>query len=749
MRASGPSRRQRHRPRAVWECILRGSTGRIAALYTLGLVAGLAGCSTSAVDTAAVQISEVSVGYNGRYKVGLFAPVAVTLRSLQGDVRGRVTLVTHDGDGILTEFPGPTLTLPKGQPVVARWYARFGRLSNAVRITFTCDDGSQTTHAVEAESFPQALDASQQLIVQVGSNAALAQALTTGSLPSGMHAARVDDVTALPDQWYGYEAVDWLIFNTGNADLYAPLTPESPQVAALQAWLQRGGHLMLFVGRSAADLLADGGCLASFAPGTFQEMAPLVGVNQLEAYAGSAAIGVLRDQRLDVPRLRDVRGVEELRQGNIPLVVRSAHGLGETVFVGLDFDQPPLTTWEGRGEFMARLLARGERSARSPDGGTIGGRLTHLGIVDLSGQLRGALDQFAGVHVNSFLLVALLGLGYLLLIGPADYFLLKRLLGRMEWTWYSFPLLVAGFLALAWLLTRGTLGRPLQVNQAEVVDIDVDSGMARGTTWFNIYSPRGDAYDLRLGVKLPTPPGSAPQAADVTLSWWGLPGSGLGGMSSPHGAAAAAPLKGTYVHADGLSWLRQVPLRVRSSQSFVARWSAPTASAVEIDVHLSGDGLPRGTITNRLGVPLRQCLLAFGNWSYTLPELAPGQSIVIQRDLQRRELVDELQGRFLAVYDDRHLRSQTVSRAYDARSLDVPYILRQMMFYQASGGAEYAGLQHRYQQFVDLTYQLHLGRGIFIGRAEQPASTVTVQRDAHRLDAAGRQWTYYRWVFSL
>jgi hypothetical protein len=732
-----------------WRLLRRAAAAEPIVLGVLCLVVALAGCRASAVDTAAVQIGEVAVGFNGRYKVGLFTPVAVTLTSPQRDVRGQVKLVTHDGDGVLTEFPGPTVVLGQGETVVARWMARFGRLSSGVRVTFTCDDGSQTTRVVGAESFPQALDSSQQLIVQVGSNAALAQALTTGSLPGEMHVARVDDVRALPEQWCGYEAVDWLMLNTGAPELYGALTPESPQAAALDAWLRRGGRLMLFAGRNAEALLGSGGRLASFVPGTFQEMAPLSGLTQLEAYSGGAAIGGPRDQRLEAPRLREVRGVQEVRQDNVPLVVRSAHGLGEVVFVGLDFDLPPLATWERRGEFLARLLTRGDRGSRQSDGGTIGARLTHLGIVDLAGQLRGALDQFQGVQVNSFLLVALLGLGYLLLIGPADYFVLKRLLRRMEWTWVSFPLLACGFLVLAWLLTRATLGQPLQVNQAEVVDIDMAVGLTRGTTWFNVYSPRGDAYDLRLEVHPPTVEGPAPRDVDVILSWWGLPGSGLGGMSSPHATAAAAPLKGTYAHADELSRLQHVPLRVRSSQSFVARWSTPGAAGLAIDVHRSADGLPRGTITNMLDVPLRQCLLAYGNWSYTLEELAPGQTVVIERDLQRRELVDELQGRFLAVFDDRHLRSQTLSREYNPRSLEVPYILRQMMFYQASGGAEYTGLQHRYQPFVDLTGQLHVGRGIFVGLAEQPASTVAVERDGHRLPAPGRQWTYYRWVFSL
>jgi len=45
------------------------------------------------------------------------------------------------------------------------------------------------------------------------------------------------------------------------------------------------------------------------------------------------------------------------------------------------------------------------------------------GITDLSGQLRGALDQFAGVSLVPFSVVAGLVFLYILLIGPGDYLL--------------------------------------------------------------------------------------------------------------------------------------------------------------------------------------------------------------------------------------------------------------------------------------------------------------------------------------
>ena len=61
------------------------------------------------------------------------------------------------------------------------------------------------------------------------------------------------------------------------------------------------------------------------------------------------------------------------------------------------------------------------------------------GYTDLSGQLRSSLDKFTGVKVIPFALVAMMIVGYILLIGPGDYFLLKKVFRRMEWTWFTFP----------------------------------------------------------------------------------------------------------------------------------------------------------------------------------------------------------------------------------------------------------------------------------------------------------------------
>ena len=83
-----------------------------------------------------------------------------------------------------------------------------------------------------------------------------------------------------------------------------------------------------------------------------------------------------------------------------------------------------------RGEGMLiRLDSAGRRDVDSDEPG--GSRAKHVGYRDLTGQFRASLDRFTGVGVIPFRAIAALIVLYIALIGPLDYFLLRRLTRRM------------------------------------------------------------------------------------------------------------------------------------------------------------------------------------------------------------------------------------------------------------------------------------------------------------------------------
>ncbi len=125
-------------------------------------------------------------------------------------------------------------------------------------------------------------------------------------------------------------------------------------------------------------------------------------------------------------------------------------------------------------------------------------RIITQNISDLATLIRRALDQFAGVTLIPFAWVAGFIVLYILLIGPGDYFFLKKVLKRMELTWITFPTIVVTVSLLAYYAAYVVKGTDLRINKIDVIDIDQESKVARGTSWVNLFSPQNRDYSVKV-----------------------------------------------------------------------------------------------------------------------------------------------------------------------------------------------------------------------------------------------------------
>ena len=210
-----------------------------------------------------------------------------------------------------------------------------------------------------------------------------------------------------------------------------------------------GGRLVLCAGQQADQVLGPGRPLSTFVPGSLKEMTRLRQMGAIESFCGSTLPLTPADpEGLRVPVLTGAGGVVDIREADLPLLVRQARGFGQLVYLALDPDRPPLANWADRGRLMARLLNFSSASTEEAAGSRA---MLHYGFTDMAGQLRSALDRFPGVGLVPFWIIVTLVIVYLLAIGPGDYFLVGRLLRRRQWTWLSFPLVVL-------LVAAGALG---------------------------------------------------------------------------------------------------------------------------------------------------------------------------------------------------------------------------------------------------------------------------------------------------
>src|SRR5262249_14843356 len=161
-------------------------------------------------------------------------------------------------------------------------------------------------------------------------------------------------------------------------------------------------------------------------------------------------------------------------------------------------------------------------------------RMYQEGVSDLASQLRQALEQFPGVKLVPFGWVAFFIFLYILLIGPGDYFFLKKVVKRMELTWVTFPLIVLTVSLAAYLGAYAVEGKELRANKLDVLGVDRASGPGvagapatmRGSSFLNLFSPQNYDYDVAVvpqAVARDPPPSQAgsdrpPAGTEVLLS---------------------------------------------------------------------------------------------------------------------------------------------------------------------------------------------------------------------------------------
>ena len=336
--------------------------------------------------------------------------------------------------------------------------------------------------------------------------------------------------------------------------------------------------------------------------------------------------------------------------------------------IALDVDQKPFSDWPDRALFWVRAIdLERPRAERDSEGNTVGGgpQFYQYGVSDLSSQLRVALEQFPGVKLIPFGWVAFFIFLYILLIGPGDYFFLKKVLKRMELTWITFPTIVVTVSLIAYYAAYLLKGNDLLVNKIDVVDVDQASGLTRGNTWISLFSPQNRDYTIRtipvsldrdaplLAEAAPSgQPVRPPSGTEVVTSWFSAPENQFGAMGNSGRRFSFAGNGYAYEPTSGVEWLENVRIPIWSTKCVSSRWFGPAAPLVDSDLQPVGTDRLAGIITNRQSVPLEDAILAFGKQVYLLGTVAPGPRCVssstsdrnlsgLLKDKQRNYLSDQ------------------------------------------------------------------------------------------------------------
>jgi len=302
----------------------------------------------------------------------------------------------------------------------------------------------------------------------------------------------------------------------------------------------------------------------------------------------------------------------------------------------------------------------------------------------------------------------------------------------MEFTWATFGLIVLAACCGAVLLANWSKGDAWRRNKIDLVDVDVETGFARGRTWFTMFSPEATGFDVQL---------AADHDETATLAWLGLPGGGLGGMES----AAAPPLFAEgYRFAPDEPRLEDVPVQIWSTKNFSGTWFPSQTPPLAADLRrerLGLDDIVEGTIRNESESDWSEAVLLYDRWVISLGKVPAGAAITLD-ERTPSVVADQFFNR------RRRVGESEVVVTYDKASPDVSRIMEMVMFHEAAGGQQYTRLKHQYESRLDFSRLLSPERAILLVQTNRPA--IEIEAPDIELTAENKQqWTFLRFVIPV
>ncbi len=428
------------------------------------------------------------------------------------------------------------------------------------------------------------------------------------------------DASSLPDT-----AETLAIFDVLVLDNFSTRALSVAQTTALQTWVNRGGALIEIGGQQGQQTL---GALPP-------RLLPVIlnGTTSLPAStdvlpAGSPGIADIGQKpaqltqpipisSASLPATNDARRQAfsnlstVLASGNFPLLVQANSGQGVICFLAYDPASAPLLSWPGTIALWKGLLMRGLRdqslfSALAPRFSSGPGEL----------YLRGGLFNVLqpGTLVPVWALIFLL-IGYIVVIGPARLFILKRL-KRPAWSW---RIVLAGAVAFSFL-TYGLAfyQRSASIDTISLIQFNQGGQSAHVTTFFSVFAPGQGAVQVHIpGAVLAQPIINEPFQVDDRVA------------NNSYHMTVTTSQDGTTINLpDAGTWTLH-PLVSEGDQQVQGRLLSHLA--------LQGSSIT-GTVTNTLGTSLSDVYIMMPHSYAYIGQLQAGQTLQVNVPLHTSSL---------------------------------------------------------------------------------------------------------------
>lgn len=455
----------------------------VGAVLATILLVGTSG-SALAADTDNKDIGlQVEVGFDGAYTMSAWIPLQVTVENNGADISGRLA-VTKDprhAGGFLSSYE-KVVVLPKGTSKTYTLEVPAMMLNETVAIELLDTEGN----LIESKSNVTGTPVREGILLgglvrekdDLGVFSLINSHLVGGKVTSKSLAA-----SDLPERPELLNSLDLLVINHAPSE---QLTPE--QIAAVETWVQHGGHLLLSGG---ADYSGGAGQFAKISPVAVSGTQELTDLSALKAYSGVEANAT----RLTVSAgTLDPNARALVQAGDVPLLATRQVGAGKVLYVAYDLSAEPLASWQGNKDMWNRLL--GDAGFQFHVFGNGKGDDFHYKM-----QIMNNSSLFENIAPAVTTSAAIFG-GYILLVGPLMYFALRRF-NKREWGWVLIPSTAAIWALGIYLVGTDQRSGDAITQLTSVVDLKTEQA-ATVTAGASFVVNKGGDYTVRFAPGMQT-----------------------------------------------------------------------------------------------------------------------------------------------------------------------------------------------------------------------------------------------------
>lgn len=423
-----------------------------------------------------------------------------------------------------------------------------------------------------------------------------------------------------PDNPITLQSATAIYLNTERAISLRP-----PQVDALLAWLDGGGHLVIGLDQISqvnatpwlrdlvnADLvnvrnLAGGRAISEWTgqlTNRWNELDRRTGSgNQNSKQPQNFRQTIVEDPSFLTNRLTTIEtkprdGSVILQAEGIPLMYQRGHGRGRVSVLAFDPERQPFVGYLSRAGFWTRLVEAPDFLYSGSDNQRYGRQSFDAAI--------GALIETTQVRKLSLGWLLLLLIAYAAIIGPFDYVLVRRL-KRPMLTWITFPSYVVLFSITIYIIGYRLRAGKLEWNELSIIDV-LNGGKQpvwRGKTYGSLYSPQNARYPLA-----------------VTNAIASLRGEARGYYGNTDGSESY----GLTQVGNGFAGEITVPIWV--SQLCVSDWMKPGSPSFSVSAEPTANG-HKIRVNNLLNRTVGPAVIAVGRRMIRIETIKAGEQVAV------------------------------------------------------------------------------------------------------------------------